>query len=102
MGDFNAQLSAPDDSAALLLNAGFFDAWSARYPGTDGFTCCHPPDLTDPYSSLEKQIDFVFARGPFAVRAADIVGDEYADFMLAGRWPSDHAGIVATLLLENE
>jgi len=39
----------------------------------------------------------VFLRGPFTPVAADVVGEESADRTPGGLWPSDHAGVVATL-----
>jgi endonuclease/exonuclease/phosphatase family metal-dependent hydrolase len=99
VGDFNSETGTPDDAAWLLIQNGFFDTWSEAYPGDPGYTCCHPHDLGDPGSILEKQIDLVFARGEFTVIEAGLVGDEPSDMTASGLWPSDHAGVVDTVLI---
>jgi endonuclease/exonuclease/phosphatase family metal-dependent hydrolase len=102
VGDFNAEPSAVNDSAWLLINNGFVDSWAAVYPGQSGFTCCHPPDLSGDGSTLVKQIDLILFRGDFDVVTAEIVGDEEGDKTATGIWPSDHAGLVATLLIPKD
>jgi endonuclease/exonuclease/phosphatase family metal-dependent hydrolase len=102
LGDFNAEPTTAYDSAWLLINGGFVDSWAAAYPGQPGSTCCHPPDLTGDGSSLVKQIDLILFRGDFHVVSAEIVGDEAGDKTVTGLWPSDHAGLVATLLIPED
>lgn len=99
VGDFNSETGTPNDAAWLLIQNGFIDTWSEAYPGDPGYTCCHPHDLGDPGSTLEKQIDLVFARGDFTVIEAGLVGDELGDMTPSGLWPSDHAGVVDTVLI---
>jgi len=41
----------------------------------------------------------VLLRGGFGVRAADVLGDHPDDRTPLGLWPSDHAGVAATLVL---
>lgn len=102
VGDVNSPAPAGnpaigDVAYPLLLEAGgFTDAWSAVHPGDAGPTCCFPDDLRDAGAALSTRIDVVFARGPFAPVAAARVGHEPGD-MIGGLWPSDHAGVVATL-----
>jgi endonuclease/exonuclease/phosphatase family metal-dependent hydrolase len=70
-------------------------------------TCCLGgpglgiPDgiLTNPDSALETRIDHILSRGAagrLTPVSADRIGEEAADFAKAGRWPSDHAGVVGT------
>jgi endonuclease/exonuclease/phosphatase family metal-dependent hydrolase len=99
VGDFNSETSTVDDAAWFLIQNGFFDTWIEAHPGDPGYTCCHPHDLGDPGSTLEKQIDFVFARGDFRVIEAGLVGDDPGDMTASGLWPSDHAGVVDTVVI---
>jgi endonuclease/exonuclease/phosphatase family metal-dependent hydrolase len=97
VGDLN---SAADGSTTTsyprLLAAGFADTWSFAH-GSD-FTCCQQPDLGNAASALAARIDFVLARGPVDVVEAHLVGDRpYRETVPL--WPSDHAGVVATLAL---
>lgn len=103
MGDFN------DTPTSLmhevLSGAGFTDVWSALRPGAIGFTCCHLPNLSDQVADFSQRIDYIFTRGIGGPGGKlfgkiDRFGDVPAD-RLAGPahriWPSDHAGVTATL-----
>ena len=70
---------------------------SQARPGDPGFTCCQDADLLNPTSKLSERIDLVLFRGNFSAIHADIVGDNPANRTSSGLWPSDHAGVVATL-----
>jgi endonuclease/exonuclease/phosphatase family metal-dependent hydrolase len=76
----------------ILSGGGFADAW------VDGpITCCFKNDLHDPDPTLTKRVDLVLTTGGFEPEALDIVGEDPADRTASGLWPSDHAGVVATL-----
>lgn len=92
VGDLNAQTGTPP--LQLLAGAGFVDAWT----GGGGLTCCFPDDLSMD-GPLRSRIDYVLARGWAPVEAVDVLGDEEGDKTPSGLWPSDHAGVVATLRL---
>ena len=78
-----------------LIAGGLTDAWNKDDPG---FTCCQDGDLRNPDSKLSFRIDLVLYRGDFHVENIELVGDKQADkTTLSGLWPSDHAGVVATL-----
>jgi endonuclease/exonuclease/phosphatase family metal-dependent hydrolase len=102
VGDFNSDAeptgSGPDKTLTYqnLINAGFVDAWSQAGLGPV-FTCCQAEDLRNEASSLNERIDLVLFRGQFTVTGADIVGEALADRTPSGLWPSDHAGVAATL-----
>lgn len=73
--------------------------------GDAGATCCHAADLRNAEPSLDSRIDHVFVRG--GLRASDVrrVGaDPTARVSADGDrlWPSDHAGVVATLVPGSE
>jgi hypothetical protein len=55
--------------------------------------------LLNPVSELDRRIDPVLYRGGFTVREAAVVGDQVENRTPSGFWPSDHAGVVATLKL---
>ncbi len=99
VGDLN---SLPGTEGHLAMtNAGFADAWTAVGAGA-GLTCCFAPDLSQPRTvdDLTDRIDYVLARGAtgqLAPQSAVVVGEEDADRTASGLWPSDHAGVVATL-----
>ncbi|MEU7694481.1 endonuclease/exonuclease/phosphatase family protein [Microbispora hainanensis] len=103
VGDFNANASDPDDPTfatyRFLLDQGFSDAWRFRHSGDPGFTCCQAPDLRNSVSSLSRRIDLVLFRGAFGVKNINVIGNRQTDRTPLGLWPSDHAGVVATLRL---
>lgn len=98
VGDFN---SAADGSGTAtygkLIAGGFVDAWNVARPGDPGLTCCQTETLRNPASTLSARIDLILFRGDFDVEAIDVVGDNPADRTPSGLWPSDHAGVTATL-----
>ncbi|MFJ3306186.1 endonuclease/exonuclease/phosphatase family protein [Streptomyces sp. NPDC086549] len=100
-GDFNTTANDPQNPTfptyQFLLNSGFTDAWREKHPTDPGFTCCQAPDLKNPVSALSLRIDLVLFRGDFGVKNIHLVGDRQSDRTPSGLWPSDHAGIVATL-----
>jgi endonuclease/exonuclease/phosphatase family metal-dependent hydrolase len=94
VGDFNARPGSATYERARA--AGFADAWTAVHPdGPPGLTCCHRLPLADSGDELQSRIDLILTRG-LDVSDAVTVGARPVDFA-AGLWPSDHAGVVATL-----
>ena len=95
VGDFNSGPGGDPAAYGILLAGGFSDAWN----DAAGLTCCHRVDLHDPNATLTKRIDLVLTRGGFETISEDVVGEDPADRTPSGLWPSDHAGVVATLEL---
>lgn len=96
VGDFNA---TPDE---VGLPADLVDAWTAAgnpEDPSDAATCCQSADLRNVESELSERIDYVWVRG-LGVESCVRVGAHAADCARRGRWPSDHAAVVATLLLD--
>jgi endonuclease/exonuclease/phosphatase family metal-dependent hydrolase len=92
VGDFNALPT--DMTHAEMVAAGFIDVDSTV--GAVGATCCQSADLNNPVSQLSGRIDYVFERGFSSVDSAFLVGDKpFED--VRPRWPSDHAGVIATV-----
>jgi hypothetical protein len=101
--DCNATPDVPSDpsfaSYKLLRDAGFIDAFRIARPDQPGLTCCQPDDLRNPISALSRRVDLVQFRGPFQVLHTEVVGASPGDRTPSFRWPSDHAGVAATLRL---
>jgi len=85
----------------LLKNAGFVDAFRTARPTDPGFTWGQAENLLNVTSLMSHRIDLIQFRGPFTVEDVQVVGASPADRTRLGLWPSDHAGVVATLTLSN-
>ena len=105
-GDFNTVAGDPAHPTfptyQLFIDAGFIDAWKQKYPTLPGFTCCQASNLLNPISALSLRIDLVLTRGAVSVQDIKVVGDRAIDRTSSGLWPSDHAGLVATLRIGGE
>ena len=105
VGDLN---SRPDDTAGaygILTGALHLeDAWVRVHGPDGGFTSGQTDDLNLPESRLTHRIDYVLYQ-PAGIEAvaAEVIGEEQADRTPPlpgapyGLWPSDHAGVAATL-----
>ena len=103
VGDFNSAAGASNTATyANIQAAGFVDAYEQANPGDPGFTCCHADDLQNPAPQLNRRIDHIFFQGPFAAVQAQVVGDQVEGRTASGLWPSDHAGLVASLEFESD
>ncbi len=100
-GDFNSDASGaglgPDltPTARMIASAGYVDVWQALRPGQQGFTWpLYYEDLWPgrDYFPGPERIDLVFAKGLRPLTIRRICATE--------PFPSDHAGVVAMLLLE--
>ena len=85
----------------VLKNAGFVDAFRTARPNDPGFTCCQAENLLNVNSTMSSRIDLVQFRGPFTIENVQVVGASPPDRLRLGLWPSDHAGVVATLTLRS-
>jgi len=92
VGDFNAKDS--EQTYKEMIDAGFVDVAAAL--GADGATCCQAPDLSNPVSELSKRYDYIFERGFSSLDSAFLVGNTPFEGV-PPLWPSDHAGLVATV-----
>ena len=115
VGDFN---SAPDEGSDDTYNritgtdpgeGGFVDLWTRGLHGrwNTGVTCCQDEFLLNSPSELYERVDHVFLRnglrnmphGLYGAAVVDIIGDKEKDKTVSGLWPSDHAGVVATMFV---
>jgi hypothetical protein len=100
-GDMNSGLTSSPLAYEAFLAGGLTDSWTTAGLGSPPPTCCHlaPDDLaTDPSATYTEDLDHIFTRGDFSVVDEHLVGNlapnpPPASFI----WPSDHAGMVATL-----
>jgi hypothetical protein len=101
VGDYNSPADGTGSPTyANLIAGGFQDAWTATHPGEPGNTWGQNADLLNPVSQLSQRIDLVLLGGGMIATSVDVVGEELADRTPTGLWPSDHAGVVATLVPE--
>jgi endonuclease/exonuclease/phosphatase family metal-dependent hydrolase len=104
VGDFNA---VPNNSAdpsfpiyQKFINAGFVDAWPAKRFPDPGHTCCQAANLLNPSSQLSTRVDLVLLKGDIQIVDITRVGEKPGDRTGSGLWPSDHAGVIATLKIK--
>jgi endonuclease/exonuclease/phosphatase family metal-dependent hydrolase len=101
VGDFNSAADGSTTDTYDFLAGLFQDVWRVN-PGDPGFTCCQNGTLSNRTSLLNERIDLILTRSSqrTKVRAveAHVVGDTPFQQSVP-RWPSDHAGVVATLAL---
>jgi len=119
MGDMNEeQGGAPNPSIGgplpdlpsthdIFMLGGFTDLWAAMRPGAAGLTCCNAPDLSNGLPGYYERIDYVLLRGftwpsgtpqgKIAVMASTPAGN-FPNTAGLPIWPSDHAGLAASLL----
>lgn len=96
LGDFNSAPVVPYTTKSYGLVAEFLtDAWTKLKPGDAGFTCCS--ELKDANRSDTSRIDIVFYRGKVTPLDIQVIGIDPGKRTENGLWPSDHAGVVATL-----
>lgn len=99
VGDLNSDPgeSGPFLAYANLIGAGFMDTWVQANPSNPGFTCCNAEDLLNPTPTLDIRVDHVLTRPGVDIFQSVIVGTDQDNRTPSGLWPSDHAGVVATL-----
>jgi MFS family permease len=100
-GDMNSGLTSSPAAYEAFLAGGLSDTWTAAGLGAPPLTCCHlaPNDLvSDPNDTYTEDLDHIFTRGDLSVGNEHLVGNlAPANPTTSFLWPSDHAGMVATL-----
>jgi endonuclease/exonuclease/phosphatase family metal-dependent hydrolase len=101
-GDFNADADTPNPTIAAILKGGFIDVWPKLHPLDPGFTIpLYIEDLSSPsppppppftaVSTPSRRIDLVFVR-QFSATRIELIGNQ-----ISPPWPSDHAGVIASV-----
>lgn len=109
VGDFNSEADRSTTATYGLLvdEGGFLDVWPEANRRSPGYTSPLPASLFGP-ANLHQRIDLILVRQPTRSAPAagivggvhaDVVGEEPGDRTASGRWPSDHAGVVAIIRL---
>ncbi len=101
LGDFNSAADGSTTASYALLTRRFRDAWDVNH-GDPGYSSGQNQTLTNPVSTLDQRIDLVLLHGRVCTLEAHLVGDEPFRAQTAPPrpiWPSDHAGVVATVRL---
>ena len=79
----------------MIVEAGYADAWQTLHPGEAGFTWplyLEVVLVVFPVDLFLERIDLIFERN-LEVLDVEVVGNN-------SPFPSDHAGVVATLQIE--
>lgn len=98
-GDFNTDGFRKWDTYKLLTgDLGLTDAWTTAWPRLPGLTWGNSPDLLNRFPRFTQRLDLVLFAGPMRVQSAAVVGNTILDRRWARMWPSDHAGLLVTLL----
>lgn len=107
----NANGDSTTPAYSAFIGDGFEDAWTEANPGVTVSTCCNAELLTNPTflnpADDEGRIDLILFRGAedFQALGAERLGTDPATDRVSNGltliWPSDHAGIAATLQIEN-
>ena len=96
VGDLNSDANVPEAAWTTLTQAGMRDAWSLTRPDQEGDTCCNAADLGNQDAAYDQRIDFVLVNKAVRPVLAFRVG-VVPVVATAPYWPSDHAGVVATV-----
>jgi len=107
-GDVNSGPGG-DTEAYDQLTSVFEDPYVVLDPEGEGHTCCQDADLRNDRSRLDRRIDAVLYRGDVRPTEVGRVGHRPDDRAAVERdgetarvWPSDHAGVVATVEIAAE
>lgn len=106
--DTNADALGGDPTIATYLlitnkdfGFGFGDAWAAVHPDQPGATWGFMPDPNDTRPIVRQRIDYIFFKNDIRALTAQLAGQRPQD-KVDGLWPSDHAGVRATLLVGSD
>lgn len=99
--DSNAQaFPLPQDPTYVdFMSAGYNDVWSRLFSKRAGLTCCQDEADNNPVSQLYQRIDLVLTHGRVTPWGAALLGADPRSRLADGLWPSDHAGLVAGVVV---
>lgn len=104
-GDINSDADSADplqnEAYVALVGAGFVDSWVLAHPNAPGFTWpLHGEDPFTSFATPSVRIDVVLSKGPVSPSGSALLGNALSDLTSSGLWPSDHAGLTASFVLE--
>jgi hypothetical protein len=105
VGDINSGPELPVSANRLaffaLVAFGLTDTWRVVYPDAEavpGYTSGFGELLDEPLeTALEHRVDHVMTLGDIGIVSSRIYGTDPDNRTATGMWPSDHAGVMATL-----
>jgi endonuclease/exonuclease/phosphatase family metal-dependent hydrolase len=102
--DSNAQaFPLPQDPTYVdFIASGYNDVWSEIFPSAPGLTCCQNESDDNPVSELYQRIDVILTLGDIEGQKIALFGADPSTRTPDGLWPSDHAGVAASVTIEEE
>jgi hypothetical protein len=102
--DSNAQaFPLPQDPTYLdFISAGYNDVWSELFPKIAGLTCCQNEADNNSISQLYQRIDLVLTHGRVSPWEAARIGEGPRSRLPDGLWPSDHAAVMAGVVVGSD
>jgi hypothetical protein len=102
--DSNAQaFPLPQDPTYVdFIASGYNDVWSEIFPSAPGLTCCQNESVNNPVSELYQRIDVILTLGDFEGKKIALFGADPSTRTPDGLWPSDHAGVAASVTIEED
>jgi hypothetical protein len=102
--DSNAQaFPLPQDPTYVdFMSAGYKDVWSRIFPKRAGLACCQDETDNNPVSQLYQRIDLVLTLGKVDPWGAEPIGTNPRSRTSDGLWPSDHAAVVADVIVRGK
>jgi hypothetical protein len=102
--DSNAQaFPLPQDPTYVdFMASGYNDVWSEIFPSDPGLTCCQNESVNNPVSELYQRIDVILTLGDFEGQKIALFGADPSTRTPDGLWPSDHAGVAASVTIEED
>jgi hypothetical protein len=103
--DSNAQaFPLPQDPTySDFTAAGYQDVWQEIFPSVPGLTCCQSETDNNPVSQLYQRIDLILTLGgQIRGKTIAVFGADPSSRTADGLWPSDHAGVAASLIFEDD
>ncbi len=99
--DSNAQaFPLPQEPTYVdFMSAGYNDVWSRLFPKRAGLTCCQDEADNNLVSQLYQRIDLVLTHGRVTPWGAALLGADPRSRLSDGLWPSDHATLVAGVVV---
>jgi endonuclease/exonuclease/phosphatase family metal-dependent hydrolase len=108
VGDMNSDPADPNERGYQYLTAtpvtGYVDLWPIVQSRDPGYSCCFDASLTS--GSLTQRIDLILVRGSLQGGGAQRLGTGYEVVIppatTPSMYPSDHAGVAATIQIEEK